>query len=249
MNPDRHARSRQPVQRPDARHQRGDNVTYQDSRGHVIEADDEGEYDDVWPPRLPNSSIRYNMPSTQGNTRYQFHPDQVQGIPKRRSAPPAQRTTEDIPAAHTRRKRGWFRAHPVLWLGFGMIIMLAAWTGLQALSSWWSVYQDDVQYGRPRTAQYDVVVGHNDSAQHKTHIIALNLNARVVIIEIPGGDSSKAKIYPGPQIFGPNADLDPITLRFLDVDGDGKVDMLVNVQGTQMIFLNQNGQFVQQPSH
>ncbi len=252
MNTDKHARSRQPVQWLNARPPQGDIITYQDSRGHVITADDddEGEYDDVWPPRLPNSSRRYNMASPQQDTtRYQFHPDQVQDIPKRRSAPPAQRTTEDVLAARTRRKSGWFHSHPLLWLGLGMILMFAAWTGLQALSSWWSVHQNDVQYGRPRTAQYDVVVGHNDSPTHQTHLIAMNLHARVVIIEIPGGDSAKAKIYPGPQLYGTDADLYPVTLRFQDVDGDGKTDMIVTVQGTQIIYLNQNGQFVLQPSH
>jgi hypothetical protein len=256
MNNDRHARSQQPVQRLDRKHQQGERITYQDSRGRVIEADDdEGEYDDVWPPRLPNSSRRYNMASPQGNTRYQFHPDQVQRIPARRSAqhvPPAlaargtQRTTEDIPTAPARHTRRGFRAHPVLWLGVGMLLMFAAWIGVQALGAWWMLHQADATYGRPRTAQYDVVVGHDDSPTHQTHLIAMNLHARVVIIEIPGGDSAKAKIYQGLQLYGQDADLYPVTLRFQDVDGDGKTDMIVIVQGTQIIYLNQNGQFVQQ---
>ena len=97
--------------------------------------------------------------------------------------------------------------------------MLLAWTGLQALGAWWSLHQDDVTYGRPRTAQYDVVVGHNDSASHPTHFIALNLHATVEVIELPGGDSSKAKIYRGPQLFGPGADLYPVTLSFPDPTG------------------------------
>ncbi len=259
MNTDRHARSRQPVQRLAARPPRGDRITYQDSKGRVIatDGDDEGDDDDMWPPRLPNSSRRYDVASPQqGTTRYQFHPDQVQRIPPRRSAQHVngaqttrgtQRTTEDIPVTSARHTRRGFRAHPVLWLGVGMLLMFAAWTGLQALSSWWMLHQADATYGRPRTAQYDVVVGHNDSPTHQTHLIAMNLHARVIIIEIPGGDSAKAKIYPGPQLYGPDADLYPVTLRFQDVDGDGKTDMIVIVQGTQIIYLNQNGQFVLQP--
>ena len=258
MNRDRHPRSGQPVQRLGARPPRGESITYQDSRGHLIEADDEGDDDDVWPPPVPNSNIRYDMLSTQGTTRYQFHPDQVQRIPARRSAQPvppaqtargAQRSTEAIPAASGPKKRGWFRTHPLLWLGVGMLLMLGLWQGLTALGTWWQLHQDDSTYGRPRTAQYDQVVGHHDDAAHPTHLIALNLNAQVLIIELPGGESSKAKIYQGPHIYGPHADLDPVTLRFLDVGGDGKVDMIVNVQGDQIIFLNQNGQFVEQPSH
>ena len=198
--------------------------------------------------RLPSSSRRYDLTSPQGNTRYAFHPAQVQRIPQRRSAsPPAQSTTEERPAM--RRRRGWFRSHPALWLGFGMLLMLLAWTGLQALGSWWSVHQDDVTYGRPRTAQYDVVVGQSDSASTPTHFIALNLDATVVVIELPGGDTSKAKIYRGPQLFGPGADLYPVTLSFPDPNGDGKPNMDIHVQGETFVYLNQNGTFVPQSSH
>ncbi len=260
MNRDRFTRSGQPIQRLDRRPPPGDIITHQDSKGHVLEADDddEGVGDDMWPPRLPNSSRRYDMALTQGGTRYQVHPDQVQAIPPRRSAQPAppaqtargaQRTTEAVPAPPARKNRGWFRAHPLLWLGVGMLLMLGLWQGLTALGTGWSLHQDDVTYGRPRTAQYDVVVGHHDSVEHKTHLIVLNLDARVVIIEIQGGDPSQSRIYRGPQLYGQQADLYPMTLSFQDVDGDGKVDMIVTVQGTQIIYLNQNGQFVLQPSH
>ena len=54
-----------------------------------------------------------------------------------------------------------------------VLVMLLGWTGLQALGAWWSLHQDDVAYGRPRTAQYDLVVGHGDSASSPTHFIAL----------------------------------------------------------------------------
>ena len=206
------------------------------------------DYDDQWPPRLPSSSRRYDV-TTQG--RYQLHPTQVQRlpIPPRRSA--GRMTEEHPPALPSRRQRssGLFRAHPLLWVGFGMLVMLLAWTGLQALGSWWSLHQEDVTYGRPRTAQYDVVVGHNDSASHPTHFIALNLNAEVIVIELPGGDSSKARIYQGPHLFDPGAALYPVTLSFPDPQGNGKPNMEVHVQGQIIVYLNQNGQFVLQSSH
>ena len=126
--------------------------------------------------------------------------------------------------------------------------MLLAWTGLQALGAWWSLHQDDMTYGRPRTAQYDVVVGQNDSASRPTHFIALNLHGTVEVIELPGGDSSKAKIYRGPQLFGPGADLFPVTLSFPDPTGNGKPIMEIHVQGAIFVYLNQNGQFVPQSS-
>ena len=218
-----------------------------------VEDQDEGGYTDQWPSRLPSSSRRYALTSQkQDHTGYTVHPTQVQRvpIPPRRSAlPPAGRMTEEQPAAPQRnRSGGLFRSHPLLWIGFGMPVMLLAWTGLQALGAWWSLHQDDVTYGRPRTAQYDVVVGHNDSASSPTHFIALNLNATVVVIELPGGDSSKARIYRGPQLFGPGADLYPVTLSFPDPTGNGQPNMDIHVEGQILVYLNQNGQFVPQVS-
>jgi len=63
------------------------------------------------------------------------------------------------------------------------------------------------------------------------------------VIEIPDGDPSKSKIYIGPQLFGDNADLTPVTLSFKDVNGDGKPDMLMHVQDQTIIFLNDGTQF------
>ena len=34
-----------------------------------------------------------------------------------------------------------------------------------------------------------------------------------------------------------------VTLHFKDVNGDGKPDMIVSVQDSTIIFLNENGQF------
>ena len=217
------------------------------------ETEAEMDYDDQWPGRLPSTSRRYDLTTTQGSPRYRVHPGQMQRvpIPPRRSAlSPVGRMAEEQPAApaHHRRRGGLFRPHPLVWTGFGMLVMLLAWMGVQALGSWWSLHQEDVTYGRPRTAQYDVVVGHNDSASNPTHFIALNLNAMVVIIELPGGDSSKSKIYQGPQLFGPGAALYPVTLSFPDPTGDGRPNMEVHVQGQIIVYLNQNGQFVPQGS-
>ena len=125
-----------------------------------------------------------------------------------------------------------------------MLIMILGWIALSAFSSWWQVTLDDWHYGRPRTYQTDAVVGHRDSAQNPSHFIAMNLNRHITIIEIPGGDVSKSVVYNGPTLLGPGQDLTPVTLSFQDVNHDGKPDMIVNVQGSQFVFLNTNGTFV-----
>jgi hypothetical protein len=125
-----------------------------------------------------------------------------------------------------------------------MLIMILGWVALSALGSWWQITQDDWHYGRPRTFQTDKVVGHHDSPQNPSHFIAMNLNRHIIVIEVPGGDVSKSVVFSGPTLLGPGQDLTPVTLTFQDVNHDGKLDMLVVVQGSQFIFLNENGTFV-----
>jgi len=48
-------------------------------------------------------------------------------------------------------------------------------------------------------------------------------------------------------LIGPGQDLTPVTLTFKDVNADGKLDMIVNVQDTHFVFLNSNGTFVPAP--
>lgn len=126
--------------------------------------------------------------------------------------------------------------HPLLALGLGMLVMLALWQAGLQITTWWQVHQDDVTYGRPRTYQTDAVVGHFDLAAHPSHFEAENLHRRVVIFELPGGDATKTRVYVGPLLYGPNADLAPVTLAFPVIGG--KVAMVVNVQGNHLVYLN-----------
>jgi hypothetical protein len=111
------------------------------------------------------------------------------------------------------------------------------------LGTWWQTTQDDWHYGRPRTFQTDAVVGHNDSATNPSHFIAINLNRHVLIIELPGGDATKARIFNGPILIGPGQDLAPVTLSFQDVNGDGLLDLIINVQDAHFVFINGGGTF------
>jgi hypothetical protein len=190
-------------------------------------------------------------------------------IPSRKSAIPPRRTatqtsipavrasrpagpieTEEISprysgdlAAYSRRGFNWSRFHWTVYIGAAMLIMLVGWIAFSSLSNWWQVTTDDWHYGRPRTFQTDAVVGHNDSTSSPSHFIALNLQRHVEIIEMPGGDASKAKIYTGPVLIGQGQDLAAVTLSFKDVNGDGKPDMIVNIQDSRFVFINESGGF------
>ncbi len=233
----------------------------------------EDEYDDAWPTRLPSSSRRYlaqpdvymetgrkpadvrslSSQRSSGNSR----PERYTSVPPRRSATqtnipaiqanrPRVARTDDIPM---RRDSGHLnsgqerRVHWMLFVGLAMFIMILGWVAFSALANWWQVTHDDWQYGRPRTFQTDAVVGHNDSPDNPSHFIAMNLNRHVMIFEIPGGDESKTKIFYGPTLLGDGQDLTPVTLTFKDVNGDGKLDMIVNIQDTHFVFINEKGSF------
>jgi len=132
--------------------------------------------------------------------------------------------------------------HWMLLVGVGMLAMGALWVVGNVLVTLGSTQMDDWHYGRPRTFQIDARVGHDDDVT-SSHFIAMNLNRHVIIIELPGGDATKAKIYNGPTLFGDGQDLTPVTLTFKDVNGDGKLDMEIHIQDQTLVMINENGSF------
>jgi hypothetical protein len=68
-------------------------------------------------------------------------------------------------------------------------------------------------------------------------------HGHVEIIEIAGGDPAHTHIYNGPQLYGPDADLAPVTLNFVDMNGDHKPDMIVTFQESRIIFINDHDTF------
>ena len=140
-------------------------------------------------------------------------------------------------------KRKKYQTHPLFYLGAGMAATVLLWIILSAVCGWFTVTLDDIRYGRPRTFQEDVWVGHNEQTGIPSHFIAVNLNRHIEIIELPGGDPAHAKVYIGPQLYGANDELVPVTLKFIDVNKDHKPDMLVSFQGTHFVFINDQGGF------
>ena len=174
--------------------------------------------------------------------------DETRADRKTTKSPLVKKTSQNLPkvpnAGRIRNKRkAWQGGHPLLYLGVGMIAMLALWTLLTSAISWWNTTWDDLHYGRPRTFQIDAFVGHNEATGIPSHFIAINLNGRIEIIEFPGGDASKARIYLGPQLYGAGDDLIPVTLSFADVNGDHLPDMIIHFQSSRIVFINAQGGF------
>lgn len=193
----------------------------------------------------PRRTATQGMPVVQTPRRMVTQNMPVLPVTRRRpiedyeeDAPP--RTSGLLRQPQVRRRR---RFHWLVYVGLAMIGMLVCWIVLTTFLSWWQVTQDDLHYGRPRTSQYDYVVGHGDSNANKSHFIALNLRQHVEVIECPAGDCTKAKVLIGPVLIGSNQDLAPVTLTFKDVNGDGKPDIIINVQDSHFVFINDNSTF------
>ncbi|HLH61143.1 MAG TPA: hypothetical protein VKV20_05615 [Ktedonobacteraceae bacterium] len=212
-------------------------VAQRASRRRPKHTEDDGEMK----PKQTEDGVEVSEWQRAGDdeTKGTHTPDSLKRVP---TAPKSLPKLPRVTAAGN--KRGFtYRAHPLLYLGVGMIAMLALWTLLTSVIGWANTTMDDIRYGRPRTFQIDAVVGHNDSPANPSHYIAINYNSRIEVIEFPGGDASKARIYLGPQLFGSGEDLAPVTLSFADVNGDHRPDMIIHFQSTQIVFINDQGGF------
>src|SRR6266516_679513 len=207
--------------------------------------DDFDDYDDEWPGRMPGSALHYqnlaDVHTEVGRSRADAQPflgqrsqrslyaELESSIPPRRSA-----TQTNMPAVRVRGgrvvrvddgirdteelARYRFRPHWLVFVGVAMLVMVMGWVVFTAVANWWQTTQDDWHYGRPRTFQTNVIVGHNDSL-------------------------TKARIFIGPTLIGDGQDLAPVTLTFKDVNADGKLDMIINIQDSHFVFINDNGTF------
>ena len=206
--------------------------------------------DDLYPTRMPSSVRRYKPQDTLGDPEVQkgtlihrrrasLNGQQTQGFASNAVAPSRDEVREErqglrIPGLQRRR-------FSLVTLLVGAIVTMLLIMTFSVLISWWHTYQDDMHYGRPRTSQMDAVVGHNDSPGNPTHFIFINLHGHIQIIEIPGGDASRTRIYTGPTLFGDGQDLVPVTGEIRD--DNGKHDLVVHIQNQQLLFTNDGTTF------
>ncbi len=114
---------------------------------------------------------------------------------RRASAQPKKLPTTPLPKSSVRKHRIVLRAHPLLYLGVGMLSMILLWMLLSSVIGWYNTTMDNIHYGYPRTYQTDAFVGHNETTGVPSHFIAINLHGHIEIIEMPGGDAAHARIY------------------------------------------------------
>jgi len=218
-------------------------------RPYVTDDFDLEEGEEYYQTRLPTSSRRYQVSPEEvyqsGNQR--LHVRYVD-VPKRKSRQqlpaPRERYTEEVEALPQAKRH----IHPVAWFGIFCVLLVLGWLGLNFSTSWYQGIQNDWTYGTQRHYEVDAVVGHNnDSAAHPSHFTAENNNGQIIVIELPAGDVSKAKIYQIETVPG-NAGNPPVKLSFQDMNGDGRPDMIIQIgNNNAVIYLtlyNNGSQFV-----
>ncbi|HEU5382561.1 MAG TPA: hypothetical protein VFV38_44705 [Ktedonobacteraceae bacterium] len=124
-----------------------------------------------------------------------------------------------------------------------MLLTIGLWVGVTQAVAWGTGVLDLMRYGSPRTFQIDAVVGQGDSPHHPSHFIAINLHSQVVVLGFPAGDPSRAREFEVSSLLGRNADQMVVTLRFLDVNHNGKPDMIIDAGEAQAFLVNANGTF------
>lgn len=211
---------------------------------------DVADEDDFYSTRMPSSARRYkiydkgegpfsvsdDVTTMEGGTSIRRRASrQGQAITSKAVSPPKQ-------ISRLEQMRG--RRFTVIMLILGAVVAVILVMLVSALLSWWQGVMDDIHYGNPRTSQLDAVVGHNDSATNETHFIFLNLHGHIEIIEIPGGDTSRVRIFTGPTLIGSGQDLIPVTGEIRNEDG--RLDLIVHIQNQQIVYINDGTTFHEQ---
>ncbi len=200
---------------------------------------DESKDDRLYDTRLPSSALRYQQTMQHATPRTLMRVTRHEG-----TRPPIQRASRFQAQTQQHTPIPWM--HWLFRVGMGVLLLIVVVTigGVlfTLLGTWWQTYQDDQHYGRPRTFQTDQAIGHGDSIAHPSHFIAFNLHGHTQVIELPEGDATKMKVYLGP-ILTPSHELDPVTVSFEDINGDGKLDMILTVDNLRIAFINENGLF------
>jgi len=124
------------------------------------------------------------------------------------------------------RERRFDRATLVIWLCLALIVMIVGWWLLSWVANWWQGVQDNLKYGTPRTFQADQYMGLGDSPAHPDHFIALNLHGVIEVVQINPSDSKQDAVYVLTSVDNESV---PASLSFRDVNGNGKMDVLVTI--------------------
>jgi hypothetical protein len=211
-------------------------------------------------PQEPQSRVehapRHTTTQSQSRTPVPILPDDEDEVYTQARMPVVTRKYNHYPVpppTHVTEETGQFRTTPTWFLliavGIILLAFVLAFLIIVFVIPSYNKWNDDRNYGYPRTTHMKAVVGHGTTADPYSFFTAENLNGYVFIWEItPSSDPTTTHVYYIAQFSGANNDLIPISsITFQDMNGDGKPDMLVTMgNGSTYVLYNTGKEFVQQ---
>ncbi len=120
------------------------------------------------------------------------------------------------------------------------LVAVAVFVAFQLASTvalWVQIKVGDLQYGYPRSVQLEGYLGFHETTGRPSHFVAINLHRQVLVVYMPGDDPFHPTVLRGPYLTGANSQYDPVTLRLVDVNGDGYPDVVASVDGRQVAWI------------
>lgn len=132
---------------------------------------------------------------------------------------------------------------PLALVVVGLLVLVAVGLLVQAGMVWGQRQLDTMRYGFPRTAQISAYVGHGDERLGPTVIETRNINGQISVLVFPAGNANQVNVLDGPYLVGPDAPYEVARPMVQDMNGDTHVDLLVEVRGELVVYINERGTF------
>ena len=178
--------------------------------------------------------------------------DKLAGVPNPDNQRRVQQAVADLeqrrqvssPTSPHRPAGGWQQSSPLLLAATGSILVIVAYLLISLAVGFLSSRLDNLGYlcDQACTTHVEAFVGHESSGL-PSHFVAINLHGQITVVEFPGSDPSKAMTITGPYLFGKGEDKVPVQLETLDLNGDGKSDLVISAKGAQTVYLNDGTAF------
>lgn len=178
----------------------------------------------------------YHLPDTQDDfptSSDVYVPTRRRSVSHNQSEPPAPTSAPTPPFI--------LQKHP--WGSFlvGMVLCLILFLfGQQVVIPFVTATYDQWHYGDARLTQLDADVGHGGTS----HLIASYYHGHIVVIEILVSNPQENRVY----VLSGFSDLPTspvLTLSVQDLNGDGKPDLVIKIEGTalQAVLFNEGKTF------